>query len=192
LPTTTLHLVRHAEAQGESHDHDPELSEHGRQQANALGARLRYFSYDALLHSPKRRAAETAATMARHVAGVTPEASALVDDRTPVPDDWSTMPARYHALLRTVPADEADVGGRFLQAAVTELGRVGEVDRTVIVVTHAFVIGWFVREVLDAPWWRWIGLNADNASLTTVRFADDRPAQLLAFNDLGHLGDLDR
>ncbi len=191
MPGTTLHLVRHAEAQGDGHDDDPELSDHGRQQANALGARLRDLTFDALLHSPKRRAAETAATIARHVAGVTPEASALVDDRTPVPDDWSTVPVRYHELLRAVPAAEADVGGRLLQRTVTELGRVGDADRTVIVVTHAFVIGWFVRHALDAPWWRWIGLNPDNSSLTTVRFHDDRPPQLLAFNDLGHLNVLD-
>jgi hypothetical protein len=34
---------------------------------------------------------------------------------------------------------------------------------------HNFVIGWFVRHVLDAPEWRWMGLNQFNAALTILQ-----------------------
>ena len=30
-------------------------------------------------------------------------------------------------------------------------------------VTHNFLIGWLIRDALDAPKWRWIGLNHANA-----------------------------
>jgi probable phosphoglycerate mutase len=49
------------------------------------------------------------------------------------------------------------------------------------------VIGWFVRHVLDAPTWRWIGLNQENCGLTIVQWDTDRPPTLVCFNDVGHL-----
>jgi probable phosphoglycerate mutase len=36
-----------------------------------------------------------------------------------------------------------------------------DTDRCELLVTHNFVIGWFIRHVLAAPWWRWMGLNQD-------------------------------
>lgn len=55
-----------------------------------------------------------------------------------------------------------------------------------VLVTHAFVIGWFVRTAMDAPSWRWLGLNSANTGLTIIRFTDG-VATLGAFNDTGHL-----
>jgi probable phosphoglycerate mutase len=58
-----------------------------------------------------------------------------------------------------------------------------------VLVTHAFVIGWFVRSSIEAPAHRWMELFPDQASLTTIRFHDDgRPPALVRFNDTGHLG----
>ncbi len=54
-------------------------------------------------------------------------------------------------------------------------------------VTHNFVIGWFVRHVLQAPPWRWLGLNQANCGLTVVQWGSERPPALLTFNDTGHL-----
>jgi hypothetical protein len=53
-------------------------------------------------------------------------------------------------------------------------------------VSH-FVIGWFVRYVLDAPWWRWMGLNQFNCALTIIKVSDGEPPALVTFNDIGHL-----
>ena len=49
------------------------------------------------------------------------------------------------------------------------------------------MIGWFVRHVLDAPVWRWIGLDQANCAITIVQWESDRPPTLVSFNDTGHL-----
>lgn len=53
--------------------------------------------------------------------------------------------------------------------------------------THNFLAGWLVRAALDAPDWRWLGINHANAALTVIRYAPGRPPALLLFNDTGHL-----
>lgn len=58
------------------------------------------------------------------------------------------------------------------------------------IVTHNFVIGWIVRSVLDAPWWRWIGLHQDHGAITTIEWSSDRPARLVTFNERRHLAGL--
>ena len=74
---------------------------------------------------------------------------------------------------------------------VRHFGQVNEREtRHLLVITHAFVVGWFVRHALDAPEWRWAGLQPANASVTVVQFSDTRPPMLLAFNDVAHLHDL--
>jgi probable phosphoglycerate mutase len=70
---------------------------------------------------------------------------------------------------------------------VTTLSSVADQDRTVVMVTHNFVIGWIVRDVMDAPWWRWIGLNQHNGAISVVQWSDARPPQLLSFNQTAHL-----
>lgn len=44
----------------------------------------------------------------------------------------------------------------------------------------AAVVGWLVRAALDAPKWRWLGINHANAALIALR-------SVLLFNDTGHL-----
>ena len=85
-------------------------------------------------------------------------------------------------------ADQRDHGGQGLHRAVAHLGELRARERReLLLVTHAFVVGWFVRFALDAPTWRWAGLQPAPASVTVVRFSADRPPVLLAFNDLTHL-----
>jgi len=186
MPTPTLYLVRHGEAtEGDEHS-DPALTERGRRQATAVGAALSDVNPDALLHSSRRRATETALIIATMIDGVSAEHSDAAEDRTPIPHDWSMVPVQYHEFLRSVPGDDADPGARKLNDAVSALSIVGEHDRTVVMVTHNFVIGWIVRGVMDAPWWRWIGLDQDNGAISVVRWSDARPPQLLSFNQNGH------
>jgi probable phosphoglycerate mutase len=96
-------------------------------------------------------------------------------------------PQRYLPWLDAVPADERDEDAAALRAAVEHLGAAGTDDRPELIVTHNFVIGWFVRHVLDAPEWRWIGLNQANCGLTIVRWESGRAPRLVSFNDVGHL-----
>jgi serine/threonine-protein phosphatase PGAM5 len=192
VPTTTLYLVRHAEQEhGAATGDDPAagLTAAGRRQADALGRRLAGVRFDVLRHGPLPRAAQTAAVLATYLAGVPVEGSDLLQDRTPIPlgDAAAAVPARYRAFLDAVPPDERDEGGARLSAAVAELTAVGGADRAELLVTHTFVIGWFVRHVLEAPEWRWLGLNHAHCGLTTIAVADDRPPMLLGYNDVGHL-----
>ncbi|HZE31932.1 MAG TPA: hypothetical protein VE198_10895 [Actinoallomurus sp.] len=43
------------------------------------------------------------------------------------------------------------------------------------------------QALLNAPPWGWLGLNHCNAALTVIRYAPERPASLLVYNDMTHL-----
>jgi serine/threonine-protein phosphatase PGAM5 len=184
---TYLYLVRHGEQNG--HTRGGGLSERGRDQAARLGRRLRTTPFDAVHHSPLPRADETARILATHLGQVPVHECDHVADRTPVPSpaNRAQYPERWHAWLDTVPEDERDEDAAALTKAVDHLGATGPDDRHELLVTHNFVIGWFVRHLLDAPVWRWIGLNHDNCALTVARWDPDRPPTLLSYNDTGHL-----
>jgi len=187
---TQLYLVRHGE-QDPTQDHasDGGLSQLGRKQADHLGRRLRAVPFTAVHHSPLARAVQTADVVARHLPQVPRHACDYVADRTPVPSDGQRgcYPDRWHAWLDSVPDGERDEDAVALQAAVNHFGVTGDGDRHELMITHNFVIGWFVRHVLDAPLWRWIGLNQDNGAITIVQWESGRPATLVSFNDTGHL-----
>jgi probable phosphoglycerate mutase len=135
------------------------------------------------------RAAQTAEIVARHLSPVPRHDCDLVADRTPVPsaEHRNTYPDRWLPWLDEVPSAERDEDAAALQAAVAHLGVVGDNDRHELLITHNFVIGWFIRHVLDAPHWRWIGLNLDNCAITIVQWETGRPPTLISFNDTGHL-----
>jgi len=63
----------------------------------------------------------------------------------------------------------------------------GDTDRHELVVTHNFLVAWLVRQALDAPAWRWLGLNFGHAALTVIRYAPGLPPSLLTYNDMSHL-----
>ncbi|MBT0768355.1 histidine phosphatase family protein [Kineosporia sp. J2-2] len=206
MSSTTLYLVRRGEQHHPTHqadDGEPAepgsgLTPRGRAQSLAVARRLAGIPFGSVHHSPLRRATETAALITEHLntlsavgavdAGndqhLRAHACELVRDRTPIPDDH---PPRYRQFLQAVPPAERDPQARELRVAVRELSRIGERERTDLIVTHNFVIGWFVRHVLEAPEWRWIGLNQANGAVTVLRWETGRPAALLAFNDTGHL-----
>ena len=186
-----LLLVRHAEAAGHE-DVDPSISERGRGQARALGTRLSALRPAGILHGPRRRATETARVLAEALPDIPVESTPLLEDRTPVPSAGrlGDYPERFRSWLDGVPADERDVDGAVLTAALQELARLAEDragDGPLVLVTHAFVVGWFVREVLGAPTWRWLRLAPANASLTVLRWEGDGSGVLVSFNDTGHL-----
>jgi probable phosphoglycerate mutase len=56
-----------------------------------------------------------------------------------------------------------------------------------LLVTHGFVIGWFVRSALDPPSWRWLGLDSANTGVTVIRYLRNGTSMLRAFNDISHL-----
>jgi probable phosphoglycerate mutase len=187
---TRLYLVRPGEQDPSTgHAADGGLSRSGREQADRLGRRLGTVAFSGIHHSPLARAAQTADIVAGHLPRVARHACGFVADRTPVPSagQRGRYPERWHAWLDGVPDDERDEDAAALQAAVRHFGVTGDEDRVELLITHNFVIGWFVRHVLDAPAWRWIGLNQANCAITVVQWDSDRPPTLVCFNDTGHL-----
>jgi broad specificity phosphatase PhoE len=190
MPRTQLYLIRHGE-QDPATDHATGggLSALGREQADRLGRRLGTVPFSAIHHSPLVRAAQTAEVVADHLPQVPRHACDFVADRTPVPSprQRGQYPDRWLAWLDGVPEDERDVDATALRAAVEHFGVTHSEDRYELLITHNFVIGWFVRHTLDAPVWRWIGLQQDNCAITIVQWDSDRPPTLVSFNDTGHL-----
>jgi serine/threonine-protein phosphatase PGAM5 len=175
-----LYVVRHAEqADGD----DPGLTPAGVAQARRLADRLRPAGLVAVHHAPARRATETAWLVGERL-GMPIEESERLRDRTPVPDAADDYPDWFDGWAAGIPADERDPGGRALDTTIRCFAnRPG--NR--LLVTHAFVVGWFVRHALDAPAAAWLRLAPGHTGLTLIDYPPGRPPRLVAVNDLGHL-----
>ena len=185
--THYIYLVRHGEHQDAEHGvDDGPLSPRGQRQAELIADRLSGLPLDAVWHSPLLRAAETARTVAARLPSVDPQPSALLFDCVPsgMTDD---APAAYESFFGSVTDAEIEAGSAQMADAVGEFlrRRNGEVHE--VLITHNFVIAWFVREVLGAPDWRWMTLNQAHCGLTVIAQKQGRPWTLLSHNDLGHL-----
>jgi probable phosphoglycerate mutase len=86
-----------------------------------------------------------------------------------------------------VTADEYAEGAKLAAAAIEQHAHPAAADCHELIVTHSFLVAWFVRHALDAPDWRWLGLNAANCALTVILYRAARPATLISFNDMSHL-----
>ncbi|MFB6395939.1 histidine phosphatase family protein [Polymorphospora lycopeni] len=182
-----LHLARHGEALA-----DGPLTDRGRQQAAMLGQRLASLPISAIHHSPLLRAVETTRVICEHLPGVPVESSELVGDYIPPVPDPQALPDVYARFLDGLSTEDYATGAELANAAIQRYGvpaTAGGADPASheLIVTHNFLIGWFIRHALDAPEWRWLGLNQGNCALTTILYRPDRPPALVLFNDMGHL-----
>jgi serine/threonine-protein phosphatase PGAM5 len=182
-----LYLLRHGEA-AENGD----LSARGEEQARRAGERMGGVPLSAIYHSPQRRAARTAEIVAGCVPGARPAESGLLDDYIPSDPDPADLPPGYAQLIAGSTAGERAAGPRLARQAVERFAGPGDIaltgdDEHELLVTHNFLIGWFVRDALGAPDWRWLGLNQQNGALTVVLYRPDRPPSLVSFNDASHL-----
>ena len=130
---------------------------------------------------------ETAELIAARLPGVPVKVSEALDDYPPPLPEDAELPDAYAEFRRAQPAAELARGRELAEAAINAFAGPAEAEAHELVVTHAFLIGWFVRHALHAPDWRWMGLNAANCSLTAIRYRDGYPPSLLCFNDLSHL-----
>jgi probable phosphoglycerate mutase len=185
--THYIYLVRHGEHQDAEHGiDDGPLSPRGQRQAEHIADRLSGLPLDAVWHSPLLRAAETARAIAERLPSVDPQPSALLFDCVPTGMTEDT-PAAYEPFFGSVSDAEIEAGRAQMADATGEFlrRRHGEVHE--VLITHNFVISWFVREVLGAPDWRWMTLNQAHCGLTVIAQKQGRPWSLLSHNDLGHL-----
>ncbi|MYX27114.1 histidine phosphatase family protein [Streptomyces sp. SID8381] len=187
--TRYLYLTRH----GEASEDESELADTGRRQAVLLGRRLRGAPLTAVHHGPLARAEQTARLIHEQLDGVPLRPSEAAGDYIPYMPRREELPPETAdatlAHLARFPAEEREKGPESARAALARFtGPVlGDEPRHELVVTHNFLIGWLVRAALDAPKWRWIGVNHANAALTVIRYAPGRPASLLLHNDVSHL-----
>ncbi|GHH82527.1 phosphoglycerate mutase [Kitasatospora indigofera] len=184
-----LYLARHGEASPD----ESELTDAGRRQAVLLGERLRAVPLAAIHHGPLARAEQTARLAGERLPGVPRHRSEAAGDYLPYLPAREELPPvaadAWLGFLGGFTAEERERGPGLAAAALAEFtGPVaGEEPRHELVVTHNFLVGWLVRAALDAPKWRWLGINHANAALTVIRYAPDRPPAVLLFNDTGHL-----
>lgn len=185
--THYIYLVRHGEHQDAEHGlTDGPLSPRGQRQAELIADRLSGLPLDAVWHSPLLRANETARAIAERLPSVDPEPTALLFDCVPTGMTEET-PAAYEPFFGSVTDAEIEAGRAQMFDAVTEflVRKPGDVHE--VLITHNFVISWFVREVLGAPEWRWMTLNQAHCGLTVIAQKQGRPWTLLTHNDTGHL-----
>ncbi len=182
-----LYLVRHGEQQDAEYGlPDGPLSPRGKRQATALAERLSGVPFTNSWHSPLQRAAETATIMTERMPALESRPSALLMDcipSGPTPD----MPHAFEPFFGAVTPAEIEAGEAQMADAIAEFMAPAREDRHDLLITHNFVISWFVREVFDAPAWRWLGLNQANCGLTIIRVRSAKPPVLVTHNDLGHL-----
>jgi serine/threonine-protein phosphatase PGAM5 len=185
--THYIYLVRHGEHQDAEHGLvDGPLSPRGRRQAGFLADRLSGVPFDAVWHSPLERASQTARAVAERMPSLSPEPSALLFDCVPTGMTDET-PAVFEPFFGSVTEAEVEAGRAQMSDAVSEflVRKRGEVHE--LLITHNFVIAWFVREVLGAPDWRWMTLNQAHCGLTVIAQKQGRPWTLLSHNDMAHL-----
>lgn len=185
--THYIYLVRHGEHQDAEHGiDDGPLSPRGRRQAELLADRLSGVPFDAVWHSPLVRAAETARAVAERMPSITPEASSLLFDCVPTGMTEET-PAVFEPFFGGITEAAVDAGRAQMADALAAFLVRKQGDVHELIITHNAVIGWFVREVLSAPDWRWMTLNQANAGLTVIAQRHGRPWTLVSHNDLAHL-----
>lgn len=185
--THYLYLVRHGEHQDAEHGlADGPLSARGRRQAEHLADRLSGVPFDAVWHSPLDRSTQTARAVAERMPALSPQPSSLLFDCVPTGLTDET-PAVFEPFFGGVTEAELEAGRAQMDDAVSEflVRRDGVVHE--LLITHNPVIGWFVREVLQAPEWRWMTLNQAHCSLTLLAQRPGRPWTLLTHNDMAHL-----
>src|SRR5690554_2581000 len=182
-----LYLVRHGEQQDAEHGlPDGPFSARGRKQAKAIAARLASVPLSTVWHSPLQRAAETASVIAKSMKSIEPQPSALLMDCVPSGPE-PDLPTAFEPFFGAITPEEIEAGTAQMADAVAEWLTPAREERHELLITHNFVIAWFVREVFGAPNWRWMGVNQANCGLTIIRVRSAKPPVLVSHNDLGHL-----
>ncbi|MEO3788871.1 histidine phosphatase family protein [Nonomuraea sp. B10E15] len=179
MATRHLYAVRHGAA-----DAFGKLTDVGERQSHLVADRLASLPIDAVWHSPLPRAVRSAQIIGEHLAAPVREAAELVDHVPHVPDD---IPPAWAGFFDGYDAAEAAAGARLADALIDRFARPAETETHEVLVTHAYQVAWLVRQALDAPPARWLGLGCGNTALTAIDYYDGAAPAVLFYNDMGHL-----
>ncbi len=185
--THYIYLVRHGEHQDAEHGlEDGPLSARGVRQAALLADRLSGVPFESVWHSPLVRATETARILADRMPAIDPQPHALLFDCVPTGMTDET-PSVFEPFFGGISDEEIEAGQAQMADAVGEflVRKSGDVHE--LLISHNFVISWFVREVLGAEEWRWMTLNQAHCGLTVLAQKQGRPWNLVSHNDIAHL-----
>lgn len=185
MATRYLYLARHGHA-----DAFGTLTDTGRHQARLLGRRLAHVPVEAVWHSPLPRAAESARELDLLLHGSAPvgEAAELIDHVPYVPTPEETPPP-WVPFFDGYDAHEAASGHAIAQGLTARFAAppTADADLHEVLITHAYPIAWLLRDAMDAPPARWLGLESANAALTVIEYRPGQPASVVMVNDMSHL-----
>ena len=185
MATRYLYIARHGDA-----DAFGNITDVGRQQARLLGDRLSHLPITAIWHSPLPRAAITAQQLDLVLHGNAPvgEAPELIDHVPYVPTPDQT-PASWVPFFDGYDADEAAADHATAQRLTARFGSAVDVQTEghEVLITHSYPIAWLLRDALDAPPVRWLGIASANAALTVIQHRAAAPTSISMFNDMSHL-----
>ncbi|MEV0675388.1 histidine phosphatase family protein [Actinosynnema sp. NPDC050436] len=185
MATRHLYIARHGDA-----DAFGTLTDTGREQARLLGKRLAHLPITAVWHSPLPRAADSARQLNILLSGSAPvaEAPELIDHVPYVPP-VAEIPQPWKPFFDGYDPEEAAAGNKIAQALTARFATAPEGDMDVheVLITHAYPIAWLIRDALQSPPIRWLGLDSANAALTVIEHRPGTPPTIVMVNDLSHL-----
>ena len=193
---------------------DSPLTDLGKRQAVALGAALTSHRIDRIITSPLERARSTAQAIATAQPNSTAGSLTIdVDDRLIEMDvgeldglEWPVVQERYGEFVKRWLSDDASEtrmpGGESLAevarrawptvepliniAAGDRNDAAALEDRSIVIVSHNFVLRTLVCRVLELQLNRWRNFELDLASRSTVERVRGRPV-LVDLNETSHL-----
>lgn len=185
MATRYLYVTRHGEA-----DALGLLTITGREQAHLLGKRLAHLPITSVWHSPLPRAARSAVELDIFLGGntIVEAAPELIDHIPFVPEVEETPPA-WRPFFDGYSSDEAAAGNEIARRLTARFATAPEDDEDVheVLVTHAYPIAWLLRDAMDAPPVRWLGLSSANAALTVIEYRPGTLPSITMYNDMSHL-----
>ena len=203
---TEILLVRHGESRPATMDDpfplvdghgDPELAPQGREQAIAVGNRLRHLPVSAVYVTSLRRTHETAAPLCQHL-GMTHRVEP--DLREVHLGEWEGGLLRIrahenhpvyqemHKMQRWDVIPGAEPTEVLRERVFRGLNRISEAhpDELVVAVVHGGVIGHILAEATGSAPFAFNG--CDNGSISKIVIVEDRIV-VRGFNDVSHLAD---
>lgn len=189
MPVRVIYLVRHGQYESYPENNDAlggSLTPVGRDQAEHAADALALMPVTAIHTSTLRRAAETAAAIAKRFPSVAVQPSRELWEIIPCipPREAEYFTLHFPNLTPEVIERDREVA----DIAYERIFRAGEAqDEHEVVVCHGNLIRYYVCRVLEVPIETWGNMEANNCGITRCTIESDGRKMLISMNDVGHL-----